>query len=242
MAEEIAKAFEDMDRQRCRSGDEEPHAIADLAGDGRRSLQQANVHRRNTEEERRLEIEKLFSCRSMVEALEQSHPASAREPAVQAVAQRMDVEEREGEQKAIAVGDLPRFDEVRCVRREIVVREDGSLRRARRPGRVDDRRGRIAVEIRGRAFARYSADIRQVSLRDQGARLGIGNDVVDLAPAIENIDGDEKDAELHAGQKEIDQLDPILQVNAEAIAFAKAALPQRVRHPVAAFFNLAEGE
>src|SRR4029077_20685144 len=60
VAEEIAKAFEDMDGQRCRSGDEEPHAVADLARDGRRSLEQANVHGRNTEEERRLEIEKLF--------------------------------------------------------------------------------------------------------------------------------------------------------------------------------------
>jgi len=80
------------------------------------------------------------------------------------------------------------------------------------------------------------------SRTDDEERLGIAGDVSDLAIAIENVDGNEHDAELHAGEIEIDQLDAIRQIRADAISFAQTARAQRPRHPVAARFDLAKCE
>src|ERR1051326_2544898 len=72
------------------------------------------------------------------------------------------------------------------------------------------------------------------------ARLRVVRDVRDLALAIEDVDRDEDDAELDAGEEEIDQLDTIREVDAEAIAFRVSARSHRVRDAIAARFDVAE--
>src|SRR5581483_12526939 len=61
------------------------------------------------------------------------------------------------------------------------------------------------------------------------------------ALAVEDVDGDEDHAELHAGEEEIDHLDRVRQVDAEPIAFGAATGEERVCDAVAAHFELAEG-
>ena len=68
------------------------------------------------------------------------------EPAVQAVAERVDVEERQGEQEAVGRGDLPAGEQVDGVGGEVVVGEDRAFGRAGGAGGVDDAGGRIAIE------------------------------------------------------------------------------------------------
>ena len=147
VAEELAEAFEDVRRQRRGAGDEEAHALADLARGVRRRVEQADVDRRHAEEERRTEIAELIERGAVIEALQQAHAAAAGQPAVQAVAEGVDVEEREREEEAVAVGDLPHGQQVDGIGGEVVVRQDGAFRRAGRARGVDDRGGRIAVEV-----------------------------------------------------------------------------------------------
>src|SRR5439155_1779328 len=104
--------------------------------------------------ERRLKIEKLLHGGPMIESLEQSHAASAEEPAVQAVAEGVNVEKGESEEEAVVAGDPPAVHQINGVRREVVMGENRSLGRAGGAGGVDDRRGRVAVERFGRPLRR----------------------------------------------------------------------------------------
>ncbi len=63
-----------------------------------------------------------------------------------------------------------------------------------------------------------------------------------LAVAIKNVDGDEDQAELYAGQVEVDQLDAVAEIDGKPVALPQAAFPQRIRNPVAAGVDLPEGE
>ena len=67
-------------------------------------------------------------------------------------------------------------------------------------------------------------------------------DVATLAIAVEDVDGDEDDAELDAGEVEIDHLDAVGEVDAEAVAGLEAAAGEQVREPIAARVDFAEGE
>src|SRR5207302_9018065 len=103
---------EDVDGQRCGTGDEEAHPFADLARDFRRRVEEANVNRRNAEEKGGTEIAELVERGAVIEAFQQTHAAAAGEPAVQTVAEGVDVKEREREKEAVAVGDLPHSQQV----------------------------------------------------------------------------------------------------------------------------------
>ena len=67
-----------------------PISRAASAGD----VEQAHVDGGHAEEEGRAEIEELGGGLLMLEALQQAHAAAAGQPAVQAVAERVDVEQR----------------------------------------------------------------------------------------------------------------------------------------------------
>src|SRR5207245_1379182 len=97
--------------QRRRSGDEQPHAPRDLA----RRVEEADVNRRHAEKERRPEIEELTGRGAMIESLQQPHAAAADQPAVQAVAEGVDVEEGKTEEEAIVARDLPRSEQGRRI-------------------------------------------------------------------------------------------------------------------------------
>src|SRR6185437_14419832 len=82
---------------------------------------------------------------------------------------------------------------------------------------------------------------RQLSLSYQQLRLGIAQDVRRLPFAIQNIDRNEDHAQLDRGQIQIDELDAVGQIDAQPIAPAQPPSLQRMRHPIAARIDLAEG-
>src|SRR5438105_7930012 len=140
---------------------------------------------------------------------------------MQAVAERVDVEERKGEEKAIAIADLPTSQQVDRIGEEVVVCKDGAFRRAGGAGGVDDRGRCVAVEWD--VWSRCIFACEEIVRVDDEFRFGVVRDVADLAIAIENVDRNEDHAELHAGEIEVDQLDAIGEIDAEAIAFLESA-------------------
>ena len=230
MAEARAELFEDLGGQRRGAGDEEAHGGADLARGFGGHIEQAHVDGGDAEEERRAEIEELGGGLLMLEALQQAHAAAAGEPAVQAVAEGVDVEERQREQEAVGGGDLPAGEQVDGVGGEIVVGEDGAFGRAGGAGGVDDAGGRVAIERRSRGGRGHGGGFggefggvqsgRRSKARRRSTAAGSASlqDVRDLAVAIEDVDGDEDDAELDAGEIEVDHLDAVGEVDAEAVA------------------------
>ena len=187
----------------------------------------------------------------MLEALQQPHAAAADEPAVQAVAEAVDVKQRQREQKAIGARDLPAGQQIQGVGGEVVVRENGALGGAGGAGSIDERGGRVAIEsaaaVRAAALrpaARETPDGRGgfEAPRVTTAGLGVGQDMRDLAVAIEDIDRHEDHAELHAGEIEIDHLDAVGQIDAQPVAWPEAAPAKRLRQAAAALVDFAEGE
>ena len=75
---------------------------------------------------------------------------------------------------------------------------------------------------------------------DDQLRLGIRDDVGDLALPIQDVDRDEHHAGLHAGEEEIDELEPVRQLNREPIARLEPAPAQHRRDPRRAVRDLAE--
>ena len=67
---------------------------------------------------------------------------------MQAVAQRVDVEQRQGQQETVFVGNLPARDQIQRVGGEIIVRENRAFGLSCGAGGVDQRRGGVAVERR----------------------------------------------------------------------------------------------
>src|ERR1039457_6451432 len=115
MPEQRTKTLHHLRRQRRRSGDEEPHASPNRARDLRRGLQEPPIDSRRAEEQCRPEVQKLGGGSLMLEALQQAHAAAAEHPAVQTVAQRVHVEERQRQQEAVGGADLPAGEQVNGV-------------------------------------------------------------------------------------------------------------------------------
>jgi len=62
-----------------------------------------------------------------------------------------------------------------------------------------------------------------------------------LALAVQDIDGNEDDAQLDAGQIQVDHLDAIGEIDAQAITGLEATLREQVGEPIAACVDVAEG-
>ena len=97
VAEQSAEFFEDLRGQRRGAGDEQAHAAADLMRGVLWSFEKTDVNGRDAEEKRRAEIQELVDGGLMFESFEQAHAAAGDEPAMQAVAEGVDVEERQGQ-------------------------------------------------------------------------------------------------------------------------------------------------
>ena len=219
-----------------------------------RDVEQADINRGHAEKQRGMEIQEFRRGFLLLEALQQPHAAPAREPAMHSVAEPVHVEQRQREQKAIRGRDLPRREKIDRVGGEIVVREHGAFGRAGGAGGVDDAGRIVAVDGPLRTFVQkrpgFACEVSGIPHRDAGRylasrhqrhRLGIGEDVRDLAVAIENIDRHEDHAQLHASQEQVDHLDAIGQVDAQAVAVLEAAMRQQLRQAVAARIDVAEG-
>ena len=190
----------------------------------------------------------------MFEALQQTHAASADQPTVQSVAEAVNMEEREGEQKTIGTRNLPAGQQIQRVRCHVVVREDGAFGDSGGSGCIDDAGGGIAIQKNLRPFVwqngGFSREIRwipdgsgagEVSCGDDGYGLRVGENVGQLALAIEDVDGNEDQAQLDAGEIQVDHLEAIGEVNAQAIARFKLAPGQQLSQAIAAGVDIAEG-
>ncbi len=82
----------------------------------------------------------------MREPLKEAHAAPAQEPAVESVAERVDVEQRQREQQAVGSADLPTGQKGDRIGGEVVVGQDRALGDARGSRRVDDGRGGVAIQ------------------------------------------------------------------------------------------------
>src|SRR5580704_15013653 len=189
----------------------------------------------------------------MLEALQQTRAAAADEPGVQAIAEAMYVEERQGQKKTVGARDLPAGEQIERVRGNVVVREDGALGHAGGAGGVDDAGGGIAVQKNLRAFVGQNGGVAReirrmpeghgagkLSCGDHSRRLGIAEDMRQLALAIEDVDGNEDHAQLEAGEIQVDHLEAIGEVNAQAIARFKLAPGQQLSQAIAAGVDIAE--
>ena len=89
--------------------------------------QQSNVNRRHPKEQRGPKFDEDISSRLVLKPLQQAHPAATRQPAVQAIAQTMNMEQRERQQEAIRLPNLPAGQQIHRVGGEVVVRQDRAL-------------------------------------------------------------------------------------------------------------------
>ena len=74
---------------------------------------------------------------------------------------------------------------------------------------------------------------REVGRRHDGHGLRVADDVADLALAVEDVDRHEDHAELQARQEEVEELEPVGELDGEAVAGTKPARCEDARHPAA---------
>ena len=111
----------------------------------------------DAEENRRLILLEPTRGLRVLKSFGQPHVTPASEPAVNAIAEAMDVEKRQRAEVAIGRGELPAGDERATVGDEVAVGQYGALRRAGRARRMRehlrDRRPCVEEARRGRPQA-----------------------------------------------------------------------------------------
>ena len=200
-----------------------------------------------------LKFEKLASRFLMLEAFQQTHAASADEPAVQAVAKAVHVEKRQGEQETIGARYLPARQQIERVRRHIVVRQNGAFGNAGSAGSIDDSCRSIAIKRNWRPLvpecSRVAREIRRIPDRHRAGKftrgdhsngLGVREDMGQLALAVKDVDRDENHAQLEACEIQIDDLQAVGQVDAKPIAGFEPAPRPAIGQPIAARVDIAK--
>ena len=255
VAEALAERLEHLRGQRRRAAHEEPHARAETARQWLRPLEQPHVDRRHAEEERRPERLEERLRRVGLEARGEAHAAAAREPAADADAEAVHVEERQHREVAVRRGDAPGLDEPSRVSGEVAVSQDGALRAPGRTRGVDDRRGRRFVERDRRPVRRRGGRLGRHLLGgpdrhgrpsrgrvggDEPDGLGVREHVAYFALPVEHVDRHEQRPELQAGEKQLQELEPVRQLHGQPVARAHAASRERVRRAIRQRLELAE--
>ena len=151
---------------------------------------------------------KTASARSCSKRSSEPHATAARQPGADAVAEAVDVKERQHGEVAVGRGDPPGSDHGSGVRREVAAGEHRALGAARRTRRVDEGRGRLRADDGDRPIGWGGLrrggegghvphghagrdEVGEVRGRDHGRRVGVADDVGDLALAVEHVDRDE---------------------------------------------------
>ena len=146
---------------------------------------------------------------------------------------------------------------------DVGVAEHHALRTSRRRRRVQDRRGRLAIEVKcarrpvareGRelvgvqhvAHAGHPGARREVAgdagRGDHGLGRGVADDVRDLLGRVRDVERERHDAELLRGVVHEDELGRVRQVHAEPIARLEAEPPEPAGEDRAGVVELAVGE
>src|SRR5579863_4114744 len=253
VAELHSKLFEHLRGKRRRPGHKQSHEAADLTRLRLGNIEHADVHRGNAIEQRRSKILEFGGGLLVFESFEQAHAESTGEPAVEPIRKPVHVKQRQREQQPVRARDLPAREQIHRVHSEVVVREHRALGRARGSGCIDDAGRSVAVQrhwgpvggkrarlVRQRACVPYWNRTLEVGIRDHGHRIGVTQNMGDLAIAIENVDRDENHSELYARDVNVDHLDAIGEIDAQAVALLETALEKELREPIAASVDLAE--
>ena len=252
---ELPEFFVHLRRQRSRAGNREPQPCTDLPRHDRRQLEQTDEHRRHAEENRGPVIFEPLGRLRVLEAFEQAQVAAAEEPAVQPIREAVHVKERQRREVAIRCRDIPRRHQRQRIGRKVALRQHRPFRRARRARCVDQRhrgirirghrdpRGGLSRRLRDQRVHVPHDNIgrdqrRQIARCDDRRRLGVAQDVRELALSVEHIDRHDDQAELGPREPEIDHLDPILQKECDAITGLGSARSEQVREPIAAVLQI----
>ena len=147
------------------------------------------VHRRHAEQHRRAAGERLRR-RLGGELAEVPRAAAAPQRAEHAEDQPVHVEQRQPVRDDVLAGPLPGVGERVEVRGERAARQHDALRRAGRPGRVDDDRGRLVVGL----VDGQSPDARRSTSSSTMSGRAVGQDVLELALARLRVDRDDRHA------------------------------------------------
>src|SRR6478672_3896838 len=100
------------------------------------------------------------------------------------------------------------------------------------------RRGRHRKVINGPLRHRFGG--RRGSIEDKRTRCGIAQDVTSFALSIQNVDWNEDEADLRAGDEEIDVLRPVWQIHPEPVACRQTASQELSREAIASGVDLAK--
>ena len=100
------------------------------------------------------------------------------------------------------------------------------------------RRGRHREVINGPL--RHWFRGRRGSIEDKRTRYGIAQDVTGFALSVQNVDRNEDEADLRAGDEEIDVLRPVWQIHREPVACRQTASQELSRQPIASGVDLAK--
>ena len=105
------------------SRNEEAGRAADSMRDILGHLEHAHVHRGHAKEQRGRKVEEFSRGGRVIESRQQAEQAACGKPRVNAIAESVHVEERQCQQVAIGLRDLPARHDVRGVCGQIVVRQ-----------------------------------------------------------------------------------------------------------------------
>ncbi len=138
---------------------------------------------------------------------------------------------------------MPAGGQIDAVSGEIIVRQRRAFGLSSGSGSVNQRCRSIAIEIGKANGAGIRVEkSRQLIFGDEDFGIGVAQDVRHFTIAIEDIDRHENRTEFHASQEEIDHLDPIGEVDANAVALRDASGGERVGHAVGTCVDFAEGK
>ncbi len=131
MAVARPKRFQHLRGQWRGAGYEQPHTSADLSGIRGLHVEQPDVHGGYAKKQRGLKAQEFRSRAVVFETLQQAHPEAADQPAVQTISEAMHMKQRQREQEAIRLGDLPAGQQVDGIYGEVMVRENARLSKLR---------------------------------------------------------------------------------------------------------------
>ena len=90
------------------------------------------------------------------------------------------------------------------------------------------------------AGVQIGTSVVDLCIRNQRARIGIGENMRDFPVAIKDVDRHKDHAEFHARQIDVDHLDAIHEINAEPVAFAQPSFHQEARKTITARIEFSE--
>ena len=238
-----------LGEERRRARGEEPHVGDAVAGEAR-IVEEAGVEGRDAHHRRRLgqAVDHLVD----LEARQPDHRAARQQDDVGGDEEPVGVEDRQGVEEDVAVGEAPGRDQHLGVRDEVVVGQHRALRAPGGARRVEDRgevvgpavdrgeRGRgiadavgeraVALSVEGLEAGRQRREaFGAARIADEQRRARILDEVRDLVRGIGGVERQEDDAGSEGGEVEGEGLRCLLDLHRHPVAGPEADVGERAR-------------